>query len=470
MIHARRLKQLFKKCGRDPVEYEKQFRHALGLRWDDVKQRSYVDLEEAEFGTDEFSIRDQATGWMGHEWVESLGNRVGGMSGAHAETLSDGYRKRASLQSRHRNLTEEYDPEEPEFAGKVKTLIEDTVGLSPSVFADINAWTATVQGLVEIRKLAAMQRPEFIWENFVEVQPTRVNGGKVIGIPYVGDYARKVQPGIAFPNVGLSQLYSWIQPNDIYGLSLALDRNAIVYDLSGELMAAADTTGAALGYRREVIVAQGVLGITAYNSFIMGGNISDTPNATYQTTKPALTPATKYYQFINKQANPLSDYTSLQTAQNLFNLMRDPVNNLPFNVSIEDILISPNRLYQVQTIQHALQVLNWTGTAGPSPNTVPPQGTFAANPIGNFRIHQSIIWDKVQTDNGVSDADRDAMWFAGKPKNAFVWRSAWDMRTDQANPTSAEMLATNVVNMWVSQWSGQFGVRDARWFSQQTRT
>lgn len=279
---------------------------------------------------------------------------------------------------------------------------------------------------------------------------------------------------MSFPAVGLNQLYSWVQPNDIYGLSLALDRNAIVYDLSGELMSSADTTGGALGYRREYLVAAGVQGCN--NSFIMGGNISDTANPTYQTS--AVTNSgnsiPNAYNYINKQSNPLSDYTSIQTADNLNILMRDPVNQLPFDIKGETILVNPTRKAQVQTILRAMQVMNLTGTPTGSGSTVPPQWTLAGNPIQLPTPKMSNIWNKVLTDStglgggGISQANATQYWFYGEPKKAFVWRQAWDLRTDQANPTSAEMLQKNIVNMWVSQWSGQFGIRDARWFQLNT--
>ncbi len=162
MIKGRNIRQMLRDAG-NGRNFKAEFRRALGIQWDPVLERSYI--KDPQISTEEFSIRNLTEEFLGREFIEAC--HVGPLTSTQMDTM-----KYAT-----ENMQE-------------KALFEDTaIGLSPSVFQDINAWNASVSGLIEVRLLAAYNRPDFIWEDFVEVQPTRVNGGKIIGIPYIGDYA-----------------------------------------------------------------------------------------------------------------------------------------------------------------------------------------------------------------------------------------------------------------------------------------
>ncbi len=460
MIKGRNLRQLWKEAGSGRA-FRYKLRDMFGYSEDPKTERKTVDHSKAQIGIDEFSIRDLAEEFLGREFLMDL------HQGPPSESQVTSLLK----------------------AKQEVALFEDAVPLTPSVFQDINAFNASVSGLVEIRMLEAYNRPEFIGDEFCEVQPTRVNGGKIIGVSYVGNVAQVTPPGIEFPNVGVSEMYAWARPNLVVGLKLSLDRSALVYDLSGELMASAETVGSSLGYRSEYLIAGGVQGlnnVTDQNgnsypeiadSFIMNASNSSTPNPTYQTA--AVTTNGNFYSFINSQTQTFADWTSLQASQTLLNLMRDPINKLPFMTRIRKVLVDPSSWHLALQVKHQTQAWLATGTPATAPyqgaaSTFPPVGNqnpglrLPSGELDDWTPHMSNIWHQALLDGGVTEANCKLRWYAGDPKKAFIWRSAWDLRTDQANPSSADMLGRNIINMWVSQWSGQFAVREPRYVIRNT--
>lgn len=469
-IKGRNVRQMWTDSGARLGPFRAQFRKMLGLRTNPKTGRNYVDGKEAQVSPDEFSLRELTEAFLGHEYLSELHD--GPPSGSKAQTMAMALHESTSA----------------------RMLMEDVAAVGPSIFQDINAWNATVAGLVEVRLLEAYNQAQHIADQFMEVQPTRVNGGKMVGIPYVAPAADVVTPGIEFPTVGMNEMWVWARPNMVYGAKLGLDRNTVVYDLTGELMSKAESIGAGLGYGREYYCGANILGLNNVvpsapypkpsltnqigDSFRMNQTIDSTPNTTYQTSGSTGNPnLPQAYNYINKTSGgPFTDWTSLQTPRKLLNLMRDPVNQLPFDTDIRKVWVDPYEFDVALRVLHAQQVLGSTGT--PATNygglqqgagsTFPPVLTQGANvPPGSrllpFSLHTSNIWHQILLDSGVSEANAEKYFLVGDPQKAFVWRSAWDTRVDQANPSSADLLGRNIVNEWVAQFSGQFVVREPRY-------
>ncbi len=462
-IKAASVRKVLREAGTGRT-FRAKLREMLGVCHDPKLERNYFDPSKAQVGADEFSVRELTEEFCGREFVSEL----------HSGPLSDS-RREALVSSR---------------TPQARALFEDVAGVDPSAQQDINAWTATVAGLVEVKLLEGYNSPEFITDQLLTVMPRRQNGGKLIAIPYVHPNVMKVvRPGVEFPDAGLTQLYVWARPNMTCGAKIGLDREAVVYDLSGELMGSAESVGKSLKWAQEYVRFGGIYGLKAIppgtvdqtltdqiaDSFRMGGSTvigpDSTANPTYQLT--AVTSNANYYNYVNQlAAGTIVDWTSLRSYRNLLNLMRDPANNLPFDTEIRDILVDPYYAADLQYLLHQSQVWRATGAAQAAPyqasatttapfTSVTPGAPEGVNLFG-WSPHWSNIAHQVLLDSGISEANSQKYAIVGDPKKAFVWQQAWDMRVDQANPTDADMLSRNIVNLWVAQWSGQFCVREPR--------
>lgn len=474
MIKGRNVKQMFRDCGGKLGTFSQKFRHLLGIREDPRTGRRYVDQTAKQMGVDEFYLRDLTEAFLGSEFIAEL--HAGPPSGQKAAILSHAL---------NGDITQN------------RLLMEDVAPVTPSIFQDISAWNASISGLVEVRLLEGYNQPAFIGDDFCEAQPTRVNGGRMIGIPYPAPFHEVVAPGIEFPTIGMQEIWVWARPNMVLGGKLALDRNTVVYDLSGELMGRAESIGKGLGLEREYVIAANVLGVAPLasamkipqsvlnqlgDSFRMNvSGLDATPNPTYQTAGSVSANGTSLpnaYNYVNKQtgSNSFQDWSELNKVRNLLNLMRDPALNQPFDTDLVRVWVAPFIYDNAKRVQHATQVLNVTGNPaaayGPlnqgTGSTVPPVWTQGpgfpeGSQLSQWDLHTSNLWHQVLLDAGVSEANAEKYYLAGNPKKSFVLRTAWDARVDQANPSSSELLGRNIVNEWVAQTSFQFVVREPRY-------
>lgn len=438
MITASQVKKLIKEAG--PYNFKSEFRKLLGVKTKTNENGTFparFDAKDAQISPDEFSVRELSEGFLGREYVNGLNNP-----------------KNDIVQ-----LQEMLNP------------------VTPSNFVDINAFSAVIGGLLEARILENYNLPEFISDRFFETQPTRVNGNKLIGLPNLQLSDDFVAPGQEYPNIGMQERWAIAQPNKKKGLSLSLTKEAVYYDLTGELLSQAASLGRSLGYMKEywlAAVAQGVNiaagtagfidGLTC-NTYIYNGQPTDTPASTFQTS--AGTGTSAKYNYVNSLSNPLTNYVSVQNVQAKLNLMREYETNFPIMAPLTDMLVSPNVEYAARTVIHASQVFPVSGASG-GLSATGGLGTFAANPIPSLNLMSSAIWNKVLVDSGVSQTNADIYWYAGDFRKAFVYREVWPMQVIQTNPNVPEMQGRDIVAAWFSSWYGTPVVRDPRFIIQST--
>lgn len=511
-----RSKLFYGDCQGSLNTWKVELQRRLGMRYNPRTERFYIDYNKREMATEDFCLPDLAETFLTREFCKEWGH--GGerahtpMATSRAEKWAEACRRRAQ-----RTLTEEacriqedggadYDlqsvMEEGVYkaAGKQHRLVtEDYAPAGADLYQDINAFTATVSGLVEVRILEAFQSPDFIAEDWLRVEPTRVNGGKVFNIMNVAPNCQLKKPGEEFANVDVYPLFCWAFEGINPGYMLSLDRYAVLFDISGELLARAGNLGYGLGYALEYYRAAHILGLQSvtpsnvpgtnmptihpslaqavgYKFLMQSPNGADAPNATYQTAgNTSNTHLPNAYNFINKQTQSFADWQSLQKAQNLLNLMRDPVNSLPFKTEITHVLVDPAQWQLALYVKHQTEVLTATGTPATAPfqgtgSTLPPvlsrapgYGEDQQSELNKWRPYHSNIWHQVWLDGGVSEANAEVRWLAGDPQKAFRWRQIQDLLVQSATPTSADMLSRNIVNLWTGQWYGQFVVEQPRY-------
>jgi hypothetical protein len=147
MLKAKWIRKVFKEAAKYPGGYKAKLRKLLGVETAEYPEGTAairVDRSKAEVGCEEISLRELAEEFLGADFV----------GGLHNPKTSSHF---------------------------LKGLQEATVAVTPSNFQDINAWNATVGGLVEVRVLEGYRLPDYIADEFVETMPTKVNGGKIIG-------------------------------------------------------------------------------------------------------------------------------------------------------------------------------------------------------------------------------------------------------------------------------------------------
>src|SRR5262245_18599653 len=210
----------------------------------------------------------------------------------------------------HDGFRELYDPGSSGFNfGMSRYLQEATVG--PEVMVDINTYNQAIAGLVNAEIMRRFQEPEFIGRNLVSINPTKMNGQAFIGIVGVRPtsvLAKGRKPGEQHAMVGLGSAKQ-ISPETVeQALKCVVTREAVFFDLTGDVLEAAAGVGEELAYGMEIEIANEILGVS--NSY----NRNGTSYNTYQTAAP----------YINDHVNPFADEIDVDDARQLFVAMRDP--------------------------------------------------------------------------------------------------------------------------------------------------
>ena len=123
---------------------------------------------------------------------------------------------------------------------------EGAVGAS--AFANTNAFTAVVAGLLEVSVLEGWQNPEFIADQLMPCESTKMfDGRKVIGTTRVGDVAEERLPSMPTKRVQFGE--RWItQPRTVENaLACEVTQEAVFLDLTGEVTQQANSLGRVVG-------------------------------------------------------------------------------------------------------------------------------------------------------------------------------------------------------------------------------
>lgn len=445
-IKGKNIKDMVKEVG--VKNFPNHFRRLLGVETKQYPSGTFpckYDSSKAQISPDEFSIREISEALLGQEFVDGLHNIK-----TASETMHE--------------LSEALSP------------------VGPSTFSNINAWLGTVSGLVEQRIMAGYDMPDMIGRDVVEIVPTRVNSQKIITIANVKFPARPTMPGEEIPSVGMNE--RWIVRQELikYAQKLALAKETVVFDLTGELLAQAESLGKTLRLAQEFYIAATVQGVNLTatasvtpdrvngytgNTYLYNGNFGDGFNATYQTS--AGSGASAKYNYVNQATGKTSitDWKDTQAIRGALSLMTEYETGFRINATLDEMVVSPFFKDAAEYAVHNTQVFPITPGYATSGN---PTGTYAPNsPLNNsIQIRSNAIWEQALVSSGVSQANAQNYVTSGNFKKAFAFYEAWPLMIEQGNPLSSDMVSTQTVNLWVASWYGVPVVKDPRYVYQYT--
>ena len=184
---------------------------------------------------DEMSIKALAIGFMGPDKFESL---FAPDSVTYQQVMPAAAQHKQLIESAGRDLWEDNG------AGSIMA----------SAFADINAWTGTVAGLLEISMMEAWENPAYIVsENIIPDVGTRMfEGKKFIGVTRLGDVAEERLPGQPTKRAQIGE--RWVQmPRTVENaLAVEVSQEAVYLDLTGDLLRQANDVTEWLRWRKEI--------------------------------------------------------------------------------------------------------------------------------------------------------------------------------------------------------------------------
>ena len=331
--------------------------------------------------------------------------------------------------------------------GDPRNLLENTgVGIDPTAFLNINTFTSVVGGLVEVKILEAFSNPSLIADKLMPAEPTKLNGQKIIGIARIGDKAKERKPGEPHPRAQFGE--KWVQTPETaeFALAVEVSKEAVFYDLSGQVLQSAAAVGDEIAYRKELRVID--LFIGAANSF----NWSGTAYNTYQTSRTL--------GYLNDLSNPLTDWTAIQAAMMLFMRQEDPNTGKRILTKPDTIVVNPARIATANLIMAATSTERRTGAGASTPQTTSNPLNVSVSPgapyTGMEIITSPLLEQRCVAADGLnlSQANADDYWWAFESGKAFRYMQNYPLSVSQAAPNQYEMLDRGIVAAYFANERG----------------
>lgn len=320
-----------------------------------------------------------------------------------------------------------------------RALLENVgVGVMPSAFADINAWTAVNSGLIERRILDQFTNPDFIGDTICPDEQTKIaEGQKIIGAGRVGPKALERHPGMPHPRAGIPERWVQLPRTHEYALAVDVTFEAAFFDLTAQVLETAAGIGEWLAYQKELRKIDAVLGVSNANIPWSTGASTD-PNAfNYGGTKYKLYDSTPTSPMpTNSVAAPLTngDWQTIKSLWLLSQRATDPETGTRINVQAKTAIASLEGAILLDLICGARDVQRRTtsSTTQATAETLTIQNTDD-NParIGGRmidRVLTSPLVEQRMTDStglALSQANANKRWFLIQPnrfaKNMVNW-------------------------------------------------
>jgi hypothetical protein len=426
MINMFNFRDLYESRSREPggaFRFTTEIRHGLGLC--DENGSNYTDnAQNRRLGERKLNMADLTLGKM----AEAILGRDG------VSVLDPINGEEYARNMRARNVISNTNP------GDSRALFESSgFGLDPTAFININAFSILTGGLIEVKMLEAFNNPSFIGDRLMPTEATKLNGQKVIGLNPIGDKGARRQPGQPHPRAQFGE--RWIQTPETRENALAMDvtKEAVFHDLTGQVLQQASAIGEELAYRRELEILQTVIGVS--NSFNWKGT-------GYNTYVAAAGNTLGYAgNLLGSNANPLYDWTSIQTGYMAFNRFTDPDTGKRIMTMPNLLLVSPGKLATANLILDSLTTQFRTGGAQSSANPL-YVSSGAGNPVatfGNYGVLTSPLLEQELVSGGLSTANATETWFMIDPSKAFKYMQNYPLQIQQASPQSYNMVDNGLV-------------------------
>ncbi|HUT14349.1 MAG TPA: hypothetical protein VMY42_27940 [Thermoguttaceae bacterium] len=352
---------------------------------DHITEQVKTCLAEKVFKPEDFSFKELAEEFLGHAYVRSC------------------------------------DPRR----GDARPLREASDAVDVTAFSNITGQllvNSVLQGFENAPKVAS---------TLVSTIPTRLNGEKVPGVERITDEVDEISPGMPYPNYGFGETYINTPDTAKRGLKCSVTKEAIYFDLTGQVLTRAGEVGQVLATRKEKRVMDMIIGYGggATPTFAGGGlwRYKGTDYDVYNAT--AVDFAT--YWYLNQHTAVLTDYTDIDEAELLFSMMQQPDTREPVEIMGTRTLLVPPALRVT-----ANRIINTTEIhEGDSDVRIGVTG----NPISDLGIRpvsSAYMYRRLIDGGEVSAANAKKHWLYGDFAKAFAYMENWPITVVQSPPNS----------------------------------
>lgn len=318
-------------------------------------------------------------------------------------------------------------------AGAGLNLREASDPVMPSAFANINAFTAVVTGLLEVSILEGWENPDFIGEQLMPDEPSKVfEGRKVIGTARIGDLAEERLPGMPTKRVKFGE--RWIeQPRTVENaMACEVTQEAVFLDLTGQVTQECNNLGEWLRYRKELRQIDAFIGVT--NTYKYKG----TSYNTYQTAST----------WDNDFSNELLHESDFEEVLIKFRDMTDQETGTRVMINPNTVLVNRGKVRTAAAIlgPTAIATEYRSNDSAGTPMSIRTSEPFYKN---KYKLLESpLVYERCDAADGLNLSTTNAekyWWVFEQGKRTIVYVSNWPLRVQQGAPGQVDMIDRGVV-------------------------
>lgn len=279
---------------------------------------------------------------------------------------------------------------------------------------------ANITGQVVYSKIMEASTGEaFVFTNLVKNVPTGFSGERIPGISGIGNESEAIGEGQYYPLAGVNEDYVDTPVTEKSGLIVPVTKEAIFFDRTGVLLNRCSQVGEVIGVRKELKLIDAFID---ENRTDWRHKWKGTTYATFQTSTPWIN---------SKTSNPLTDWTNVDAAEQLFMNMVDPGTGLPMIMYADSIVVTS------QLLQAANRIMNATESRWGSQSTSVPN-TVGQNPYQNkYKVVTSrFLAPQLATDTN---------WFLTDFNKSVVYFENWPTTVTQAPSNSEAEFTQDIV-------------------------
>lgn len=272
------------------------------------------------------------------------------------------------------------------------------------------------------------QSEEFVFAKLIpEVKATILDGEKIAGITELGDISAVRKEGDPYQLAGVGEDWIYTPAVPDYGRIVAVTWEAIFNDRTGQLAERAGDVGYWLGYGEEV---KAIDCVVDENTTAHRYNWRGTVLATYGDN-------TGSHTWDNyAAANPLVDWNSLNTAEQVFNGLLNPYTGTPIMVEPKHLVVTKQNEQTARRIVHATEIRVNTPGFATSGN---PTQTTMQNPYAN---KYQVVTSRLLAARTATDTD----WFLGDLTKLAVRMVAEPLNVVQAPTGTKDEFERRIVS------------------------
>jgi hypothetical protein len=311
-------------------------------------------------------------------------------------------------------------------------LLEAGEATDASAFAAI-----TGQLLVTIVK-EKYESADFIGEKLVKKYTNPGANLKEHKIPYLNDVASapdKLSQGEQYPYAQFSGSYVEMPAPEKRGMICAITMEMMLSDLTGQAQDSAGSVGRSLGYQKEERILRVVLGIT--NPYKWSINATGDAGALNTYVSTAGTGG-----YVNKLlSSTITNYETLNSVEQLFHQMYDPVTLRRIYVRPTKALVMPEKAYLMKRVINATEIRSGDVTSGDGIQTIGQNPLDTRYEVLTSPIARALLDD--ETSLSTSEI-KEKVWL-GDFQKAFGYREVYAMKTETAPPMNPLQFNQDIV-------------------------